>query len=291
MKRILQEPLLHFVLLGAALFVAYGMMSRTSNQSEPAAIVVTQGQIEHLAISFTQAWRRPPTAEELAGLVRDLVREEVYCREAVAMGLDQDDTVIRRRLRQKLEFVSADIAAMAEPSEADLQAYLEANPEAFRTPTRFSFTQIHLDPAKHGVHLARDAADLLARLNQAGAPVDLADLGDSRLLDQQFALVSATDIAQQFGAQFASQLGLVEPGRWVGPLESGYGVHLVLVTARTEGRLPPLADVRPAVRTAWTNARRLAANEEFYQNLLKRYKVVIEPPPRAPAASKAVVSR
>ena len=237
---------------------------------------MTQGQIEHLVTGFAKAWQRPPAPEELAGLIRDQVREEVYCREAMAMGLDKDDTIIRRRLRQKLEFVSNDIAGMAEPTDADLNAYFQAHPETFRLEPRFTFRHVYLNPEKHRDSLARDATQLLAQLNQAGGGADLSVLGDSFLLEHQFTAVPASEVVKQFGAKFAQKLSGLSPGQWQGPVESGYGVHLVLVSERTEARLPTLVEVRPAVRHEWANTQRLKANEKFYQDLLKRYTVTIE---------------
>jgi hypothetical protein len=277
MRHILKEPLLHFLLLGAGLFLVYTLVPK-SGSAEAGRIVVTQGQIEYLVSGFAKAWQRPPTAEELAGLVRDQVREEVCCREAMAMGLDKDDTIIRRRLRQKLEFVSNDIGSIAEPTDADLNTYFQAHPDTFRVEPRLTFRHVYLNPEKHRESLARDAAQLLAQLNQAGGGADLSSLGDSFLLEHQFAAVTVSEVAKQFGEKFAAKLGGLSPGQWQGPVESGYGAHLVLVSERTEARLPTLAEVRPAVRHAWANARRLEANEKFYQDLLKRYTVTIERP-------------
>ncbi|MDH5426698.1 MAG: peptidylprolyl isomerase [Nitrospirota bacterium] len=276
MKRIFKEPLLHFLLLGAILFIAYGVMQKPGARGDAGEIVVTMGQVENLAATFAKTWQRPPTPEELAGLVRDRVREEVYYREAMAMGLDKDDTIIRRRLRQKMEFISDDIAAQAEPTDAELSAYLEAHADAFRVETRFTFRQVYLDPAKHGENLTRDAEQLLAQLNQAGAQSDVSQLGDTLMLEHQFSAASTREIGTQFGEQFAASLSALVPGQWQGPIKSGYGVHLVMVSDRTEGRLPALADVRDAVRRDWQNARRLEINEKFYQELLTHYTVTIE---------------
>jgi hypothetical protein len=275
MKRILHEPLLHFLLLGAAIFVAYSFVSKRS-RVEPGKIVVTQGQIEHLAIGFAKTWQRPPTEQEIAGLIRDQVREEVLCREAVALGLDQNDTVIRRRLRQKMEFVSDDIAAQTEPTEADLNSYLQAQADIFRVEQRFTFQQIYLNPQKHGDKLSQDIAQLLAQLNQAGDKADIAPLGDSFLLEHDFSALPASEVAKQFGEAFAKKLSELRPGSWLGPVESGYGVHLVKIRERSEGRLPALAEVRYAVRREWENARRLESNEKFYRELLKHYVVTVE---------------
>jgi hypothetical protein len=277
-KRILKEPLLHFLLLGAALFMAYGLMSEPGSSAAPGKIVVTVGQVEHLAAGFAKTWQRPPTDAELKGLIDDWVREEIATREAMALGLDKDDTVIRRRLRQKLEFVSDDIAAQTEPTEADLNAYLQAHPESFRVEPQFTFSQVYLNPDKHGANLARDAAQLLAKLNQAGGKADSSALGDSFLLEHTFQSTPTSEVAKQFGDEFAARLGELSPGQWQGPIESGYGVHLVLVSERTEGRLPELTEVRDIVRREWDNARRLEGNGKFYQELLERYTVTVERP-------------
>jgi len=275
MKKLFREPLLHFLLLGAVLFIAYSLMSNPGS-SEPGKIVVTVGQVEHLAAGFAKTWQRPPTDVELKGLIDDWVREEIATREAMALGLDKDDTVIRRRLRQKLEFVSDDIAAQAEPTDVELNAYLQAHPESFHVEPRFSFSQVYLDPARHGDKLARDAAQLLTQLQQAGGKVDSSALGDSFLLEHKFVSTTTSEIGKQFGENFAATLSTFSPGQWQGPIESGYGMHLVLVSERTEGRLPELVDVRDVVQREWDNARRLEGNGKFYAELLKRYRVTIE---------------
>ena len=277
MKRILKEPLLHFLLLGVAIFVAYGLVSkRTGGRSEPAKIVITQGQIEHLATAFTRTWQRPPSAEELEGLVRDRVREEVYYREAMALGLDKEDTIIRRRLRQKMEFISDDIAVQTEPTAVQLNAYLKAHPDSFRVEPRFTFQHVYLNPEKHGENLTRDAARLLAQLQEAGDRSDPVALGDSFLLEHKFDAVPGGEVAKQFGEKFAAKLAKLPPGQWQGPIESGYGVHLVLVNERMEAHPPVLAEVRDVVRSEWDKSRRLEMNEKFYQELRKRYTVTIE---------------
>jgi len=275
MKTLLKEPLLHFLLLGAAIFATYGLMP-THGATDQERIVVTQGRIEALATAFGRTWRRPPTVEELDGLIRDYVREEVSAREAIALGLDKDDTVIRRRLRQKLEFVSEDLAAQAEPTEDQLRAYLEAHPAAFRVAPRFTFRQVFLSPERRGENLSRDAAGMLTQLRQGGADAKL--LGDSLLLDRQFDAIPADDVVKQFGEQFAARLAELPTREWQGPIPSGYGAHLVFVIARTEERLPPLEEVRDGVRREWANARRRQANDEFYAALLQRYTVIVEPP-------------
>jgi hypothetical protein len=284
MRRLLKEPLLHFILLGAAIFFVYSQVSKSGGSTEPRKIVVTQRQIASMAEVFTRAWQRPPSADEMAGLVRERVREDVYYREAMALGLENDDTVIRRRLVQKMEFILNDMAAQADPTDAELSAYLQAHLESFGIEQRFTFQQIYLDPEKHGDHLARDTARLLTQLNQPGGGADPAVQGDPFLLEGRFSESPRSEVAKQFGKDFAAKLGSIAPGQWQGPVESGYGVHLVRVIKRTEAGVPVLAEVRDAVRRELGNARRLEANERIYQQLVKRYDVTIEP--AEPAALK-----
>jgi hypothetical protein len=275
MKRLIHEPFLHFLLLGALIFIVHRVLFKRVDD-EPQRIVITRGQITSTVIGFSRTWRRPPTREELEGLIREQMREQVYYHEAVAMGLDQDDPVIRRRLQQKLEFVTEDVAAVAEPTDAQLADYLKTHPASFRADRRLTFSQVYLDLNKRRDHLAQDANELLIQLRPQGRSAELSSLGDAFLLEQRFEATSNTEIAKQFGDKFAAKLADAPIGQWFGPVESGYGTHLVFVEERTEGRQPELAEVRDAVRREWTNARRLESNEKFFQNLLKQYEVVIE---------------
>lgn len=290
MKRLIREPLVHFVLLGAGLFLAYSLVETRPGDS-PGAIVVTPGKIEHLTATFVRVWQRPPTESELDGLIQDYVREEVYAREAVALGLDRDDTVIRRRLRQKLEFVAEDIATQAEPTDEDLRVYLKAHPEEFAVEPRFTFSQVYLSPERRRDSLVRDAAQELARLARANGSIDLSELGDPFLLDQHYTAASARDIAKDFGRHFAAALDKLPAGRWQGPIESAYGLHLVFVRERTEGRLPALEEVRDGIRRNWADAQRLDVKETFYRALLRRYTVTIEKPQPAGDAKKMAEAR
>jgi hypothetical protein len=192
------------------------------------------------------------------------------------MGLDRDDPIIRRRLQQKLAFVTDDVAAVAEPTNAELADYLKTHAASFGVDRRVTFSQVYLDPNKQGEHLASNANELLTQLRQQGRGADLSSLGDPFLLEHRFLATPDMEIAKQFGGKFAAKVANAPIGQWFGPVESGYGTHLVFVEERTEGRQPELADVRDAVRREWTNTRRLESNEKFFQNLLKHYEVVIE---------------
>ena len=276
MKKLMREPLAHFLLLGAIIFVAYSLLSKSSG--EPGKIVITQGQLASMAETFALTRQRPPTREEWEGLIRVRVRQEVYYREALALGLDKDDLIIRRRLQQKMEFISDDITTQAPPTDAELSAYLQSHSDTFRVEQQFTFRQLYLDPEKHGENLAHDAAQLLAKLNEAAGDTGFAAMGDPLLLDNNFVSVPKSEVAKQFGEKFAAKLSELSPSQWQGPVESSYGVHLVLVSKRTEANAPALADVRDTVRRELESARRLEANEKFYQELLKRYDVTVEQP-------------
>lgn len=280
MQTWLKEPLVHFLFLGMALFGLYQWLGDHAGDAGEVTrdIVVSQGWIRSLSETFNRLWNRPPTQEELEGLVRDCVREEVMYREALALGLDRDDTIVRRRLQQKLEFLSADLVAVVEPTEQELSEFLAQHPESFRIEARLAFSQVFLNPERHGTLLEADVTQLLAKLHAQSSTLDLVSLGDSRMLDTRMEKVSQSDVARQFGAEFAAELLTLPLGRWQGPVKSGYGLHLVRVEERTPGRLPPLAEVRDAVAREWTAAKRSEMKEAYYQALLTRYTVTIEKP-------------
>ena len=275
MKRVLKEPLLHFAVIGAVLFLAYSLIPGYRTTSE--GIVVSRGKIEQLATSFAKTWQRPPTDTELKGLIDDWVREEIAVREATAMGLDRDDTVVRRRLRQKLEFLSDDVAAQVAPSEDDLKAYLAAHPEKFQVEQRFTFRHVYLNPERHSTDLEAKLDSVRESLSRPDTVDDFVSLGDPFLLDSQFEKLPSSEVEKQFGSTFAAALERLAPGKWEGPVQSGYGLHFVQVQERAVGRLPDLAEVSDAVRREWDNDRRLKSMETFYTAMLKRYAVQIEP--------------
>jgi len=231
---------------------------------------------------FTRTRQRDPTREEWEGLIRQRVREEVYYREALALGLDKDDSIIRRRLQQKMEFVSDDVAAQIQPTDDELSAYLQAHPDSFRVEQKVTFRQVFLNPDKHGKNLAHDAALLLAQLNQEGGKADISTLGDAIMLEQKYDALPAAEIGRLFGDKFATALGALPPGQWQGPVESAYGVHLVFVSEHVGGRLLALAEVHDAVHREWEEASRLEAKDRFYRELLKHYKVTVENPEPEP---------
>ncbi len=287
--KLFKDPLVHFLLLGAALFLLFGLVGE-SDDAGTDRIVVTSARIAQLTEIFGRTWQRPPTEPELNGLIEDHVREEVYYREALAMGLDSDDTIVRRRLRQKLEFFTDDLVAAVDPTDEQLQSYCDEHAEAFRVPSRLSFSQIYFNRDRRGEQAFRDAESLLLQLNGAVVGRDTSALGDSLLLPGEHERVFLNEIERGFGSAFAAALPDLPLGKWAGPVESGYGLHLVLIRERQPGKLPPLTEVREAVEREWRNARRQEASEAFYRGLLERYEVSIERPGEGEAPGEVEVT-
>jgi hypothetical protein len=286
LKSILREPLLHFLAIGAALFLWFHWSGGGAGAGTT-RIVITAGQIEHLAAGYTKAWQRAPTDVELKGLIDDWLREEIAVREAMAAGLDRDDTVIRRRLRQKLEFLVEDAAEAAPPTDAALQAWLAAHPDAFRSEPQLAFRQVYLNRDRRGAAAEADARAILARLAAAGPDARVDEFGDPTQLPQDVALAPQRDIDRVFGDGFAARLATLPPGTWAGPVRSGYGLHLVLVRERADASLPDLAAVRPAVERDFLADRRRRQLAAMYERLLAKYSVVVERHDAAAAAPGA----
>jgi hypothetical protein len=279
-RRLLREPLLHFLLIGTALFLLYGALNRGRSDA-PREIVISAARVEAIAENFATVWMRPPTAVELKGLIDDYVAEEIYYREAIAMGLDQDDTVIRRRLRQKMDFISEGIADSVEPTDAQLQGYLESNAGKFTSPAELTFRQVYLSAERRGERARSDAEKLLAQLQAGAGPVDPAEAGDPTLLPAAMASASPQAIVNAFGQEFATQIDEAPVGQWAGPIESAFGLHIVRVDERVAGKAPTLAEIRPLVLREWQSDERRRQNSSFLAALRDKYDVRVEGPAAA----------
>ena len=277
MKRLLREPLFHFLLAGIALFLLYDVI-RGGESDAPREIVITEARVEALAENFATVWMRPPTPQEIKGLVDDYVAEEIFYREGVAMGLDQDDTVIRRRLRQKMEFIAEDAATAIEPGDEQLQAYLAQHAAKFVSPTEVTFVQVYLNTERRGDSARADAEKLLAELQAGGGPGNPVDAGDPTLLPAGMQAASPQAIANAFGNDFATAIEEAPVGQWSGPLQSGFGLHLVRVDERVAGALPAFEEIRPIVLREWQSEQRTESNERFLDGLRAKYEVRIEGP-------------
>lgn len=284
-NKIMREPLVHFLLIGAGLFLLFHFTKGPAIDGAN-RIVVTPSQVEQMEARFTRTWMRPPTKEEMAGLIETYVRDEVYYREAVAIGLDRNDPSIRQRMRLKLEFLLEDLNTLAAPGEEELAAYLEAHRDAFIEEARVSFRQVYLNPTKHQ-DMEADAESMLALMKRGAGPESL---GDATLVQGEYRLATLSDIARRFGEPFAQQLVSLEPGTWTGPLYSGLGGHLVKVTEHLEGRLPALTEVRNQVEREYLAQRRQEMKDIAYEKLRENYEVIIQPPPPGEAKTGEVLA-
>jgi hypothetical protein len=272
LRRLIREPLLHFLLLGLLLFLLYNLVSGQRGGADR-RIVITDAIIASIVQSYQGTWQRPPTPSELKGLIANRVREEILYREGVAMGLDRDDSVIRRRVLQKVDVLTEESLGQQAPSDAVLAAWLQKNATHYAQPAVLDFEQVLFDPARRGARLRSDVATALARL-RAGA--DPATLGDRSLLPVRTSASPADLVARDFGEDFAAALITLPVGAWQGPVRSGYGVHLVRVTRRIAGRPATLAEVRSSVERDWESERRAQAKEDYYRRLRQDYSVIIE---------------
>ena len=282
--RLLREPLLQFLALGAMLFALYGLAGKRSAEA-PGKIVVSASRVANLGDGFARTWRRLPNEQELQGLIEDYIRDEVFYREGRAAGLDRDDVIIRRRVRQKMEFLADDMS-VPEPSDEQLAAYLASNPERFRAEDQITFHQVFLSATRRANTIESDSKQIASILARADGAVDATVLGDPFLLGEEFRNVSPSKVTSIFGESFAKQISVMEKGRWQGPISSGFGQHFVFISEWVSGNLPPLDAVRPVVHREWANARRLEAEQKLYASLRNRYEIVVEEP-RAKAAEAA----
>jgi len=252
-------------------------------------IALTLDDLRQMDMYFVSQWHRQPTPQEFQAMVEDKVREEVLYREGLAMGLDKDDTIVKRRMAQKMQFLAEDVAAAHEPSTAELQAWFPKNSSKFALPSRYSFRHLYFSPDKRGKSAQEDAAKALTKI--AGQPEDskaAAALADRFMFQDYYGDRTPEQLAKEFGPQFAVAVEKLKPGSWQGPIESGYGWHLVFVDSVIPGRIPALEEVEPDVKTAWLGEQKTQAWQKAYQAMRAKYTVLLPAPPgqeaeRAPA--------
>jgi hypothetical protein len=273
-RDLIREPLLQFILLGVVLFGLYYLL-RNESPGDDRRIVISSQQVDQLSAIFQKQWMRPPTEGELQGMLDGFVREEVLYREAKSLGLDRDDSVVRRRLAQKIEFLAQDLATQVEPSDSELETFFKEHPDLFREPPRISFEHVYVSVDSRGAEAAADAEAILAALRSGADP---SEQGDRFMLQRRYIGRSPDEVARHFGRGFAEELLELPTGEWVGPVESGYGLHLVFIEGVEEAFLPDFAEIRPEVRDEYFSFRRREVDEQFYSQLREGYEVVIETP-------------
>ncbi|MDN3512162.1 MAG: peptidylprolyl isomerase [Candidatus Jettenia sp. CY-1] len=282
--RLLREPLVHFLILGAVLFCIFIIVNQGDNKKkEGTPVVITHGRIQQLRETFTAQRGRSPTEEELHEIIEDHIREEILYREAMHLGLDRDDTIIRRRLAQKIQFLYEDLLTVKDPTDTELQQYFTAHADLYRQPDRLSFVHIYFSTDRRGVVEAEKTAQaLLTDLRKESISFEPPELGDPFLLQHDCQQYSEQEVAELFGNDFARAVFSLKTGEWEGPVLSSYGIHLVMVSERLEGRMPSLSEVHSEVENDWRYAWRQETNIAAYQRLRERYEVVIEKEESAP---------
>jgi peptidyl-prolyl cis-trans isomerase C len=281
LRRWSREPLLHFLLIGLALFIIYDRLHpNTDAQTESNRIVLTADDFEQLGVTWLAQGRAPPTPQQMQNLVELKVREEVLYREALALGLDKDDTIVKRRLAQKMEFLAEGASVNSDPSPDILKAWFKDNQQRFSLPPRVSFRHLYFSPDRHGEHAREAAVHAMAQL--AGKPGNwegAAALADPFMDQDYYGDRSAEDLAKLFGLNFAQDIAGLKAGAWQGPIESGYGWHLVFVDTSIPGRVPGFEEIEPEIKAEWIEDQRLEAKRKAYETMRARYQVVLPEKP------------
>ena len=268
----IREPLLQFLVTGLLLFVLYCAVSGGKWRGER-SIVINDATVAAIFQRYQGLWQRPPTPEELKGSIDGYVSDEVRYREGLAMGLDKDDPVIRRRVLQKLDVIIEESKRRDAPTEAQLQAYLQAHASSYAHPGTVAFDQAMFDPARHGHRLQ---AEVEAALTHLRAGASIAGLGDPTLLPGHVAEIPVDQVARDFGEDFTAALAGLPIGKWVGPVRSAYGLHVLRLASRTPGRPATLAEARAALVRDYENDQRLLAAQEYERRLRENYDIVFE---------------
>ena len=275
--RFFREPLIHFLVIGAAIFAIYGFLDQQDTEEQERAVTITAGEIGWLTDSWKKRWNRPPTAEEREGIINQYLKEMILYREAVAMGLDQNDIIIRRRMAQKLEFLTQDLISPQPPTEDELRTYFEEHMDRYQPPDLITITHVFFDPDKRGDRTLKDAETIKAELIASKEPPqDASAYGDPFMLQSYYPERSQDELAKLFGGEFAQSVFALEPERWHGPVLSGYGTHLVYVHDRQEMAPPAFAEAQEQVRQDWENDKRKQLNDQYIASLMGRYDVTIE---------------
>src|SRR5262245_36947692 len=264
-------------MLGFLLFVGYRQLNGTPGAGEqPGRIELTPDDLRQIAFGWVAQGRPAPTAEELRALAEARIREEILYREALTLGLDKGDTIVRRRMAQKMDFLFEDVAALREPTDDELREWFRAHAARFTQPERATFSHLWFSPDRRGSSAREDAARALRALagKSMSAPEATA-LADPFMFQDYYGDRTPDDVSKTFGPAFARALFGLTPGAWAGPIESGYGWHLVWVDTLTPPRVPILEEVEPEVKAAWQEDQRAVLREKAYQAMRARYEVVL----------------
>lgn len=276
-RSVARDPLAHFMVLGAVMFGVYQLLQPEKDRAgAPTEIRLTVDDLAQLVIGFEAQWNRPPTQDEFNAVLEDRVRQDILYREALALGLDKEDTIVKRRMAQKMQFLAEDVAAAREPTDDELRAWFADNGELFAMPARVSFRHLYFSPDRRGAEARADAAEALGALETRPVLVSAASPpGDPFMFQDYYAERAIPAIARDFGPDFAQAVAALPPGSWQGPVQSGYGWHLVYVEAVVPGRIPEFGEIANEVKTAWLGERKAEAWRDAYEEMRARYTIVL----------------
>lgn len=273
-KVLLKEPLIHFILIGALVFAVHGLW-QARQESAARTIIVSQEALKRLSAIWAGEAGREPNADDVRGLLAEYVREEVLYREAQRLGLDEDDTIIRRRLAQKMGFLLSNEAVALSIDESDLRARYDANPEEYREPTRITLTHVPFNFAPDGAS-RQDEIDSAARILNSATSPEPGSLGDPFILARSHIDIDEDGLGRLFGRDFAAAIFSMPVGQWSPSIRSRLADHLVRVEARTEGGTPPYEDVANEVARRETERLKRESEAVALDEIMQRYSVIID---------------
>lgn len=276
LRRLLGEPLVHFFAVGALVFGAYWLHAPQPSAADSKKIEISADDVRQIVVAWLAQGRSPPTRDQLRSLIDQKVSEEVLFREGQALGLDRNDQIIKRRVAQKMDFLAADVAALQEPDKGELERWYAAHAERFAVPPHLGFRQLYFSPDRHRGN-ARDAAQaaLRAIAGKAADSAEVAAFADPTTLRGYYSHVTPQLMLKEFGPAFAQELFRLEPGGWRGPIQSGYGWHLVWIDSMEQGRVPSFAEVEADVKSAWRDARYQEIKRTALEEMRSHYTVVV----------------
>ncbi len=272
MKKLLKEPFFHFILIGFALFLLYGLVNTQSNSKD--AIVIDDNDIDNFIAKWEMQWNRQPTEKELEGMIKQNIYQEVFYREALKMNLDENDEIIKRRLSQKMQFLSNDLASLKKVTDEELAIYYKENSDNYLTPTSYTLYQI-VFTADNRNNPKQDAENTLNSFADASFD-EMKNKGDKLPFAYQFTDISSNDLALQLGSIFSIGLENVALNKWAGPISSGFGEHLVFITDKVAPISPSLENVKEKVIQDYEYDYHEKINKEIYQLIKQKYDIQIE---------------
>jgi parvulin-like peptidyl-prolyl isomerase len=265
-KRVLKDPLLHFLVLGGLVFVLYGYINGGFDSQK---ITISKVEVDQLTYRFQKKNFRKPTPKELEKMVESAVYIEVMSREATKIGLDKNDHIIKRRLVQKMEFVSSDLSRLSKPTKEELQKYLEQNSATYQKPTEISFISIYIDPSKGN---AKSRAESITHQLK---DIDYTKLSDHFMLPLKYDNITYKELSRKFGKSFSQKISTLTTNTWSEPIESGYGLHLVYISKKVDGELPTVDSIKNILTNKYMEDNQEKSNQNFYKMLRDNYTVEV----------------